>query len=63
MRLYASPPPPSLPLLQWEEWDVRRSLFDNHMSSSMEVRVGLDKVVPAGHSVTCTAPQTGMAPD
>lgn len=21
---------------QWEEWDVRRSLFDNHMSPSME---------------------------
>lgn len=23
-------------LLQWEEWDVRRSLFDNHESSTME---------------------------
>lgn len=26
------PPPP----LQWEEWDVRRSLFDNRQSASME---------------------------
>lgn len=25
---------------QWEEWDVRRSLFDNHVSTSMEVSSG-----------------------
>lgn len=55
MRLHASPPPPSLPLLQWEEWDVRRSLFDNHMSSSMEVRAGIRLGNTAGPSVTCTA--------
>ena len=33
------------PLPQWEEWDVRRSLFDNFVSPSMEVRPG-----GAGHA-------------
>ena len=23
----------------WEEWDVRRSLFDNHISASMEANL------------------------